>query len=115
CVSSVFHVIYAANKSPAAADFADRKDQLIAALFQRKIDVVVIQVHDTEEIGVAVLLVASATVENLAVEKYADLVAITNIEPLHLVTVGTDGGARIHDFRAWLGFQALRKIVLVGS
>src|ERR1035438_4865997 len=111
CLSSVFHVRQPPNKSPSPANLAHRQHQFIAPLPQWQVDRVVFRVNNAEESRVAEILCASATIENLTIQKHADVVAITDVEFLHLVAVGIDIRPRVHNLHPRLGFEPLRKIV----
>jgi len=45
-------------------------------------------VHDAQKTGVAKVLRASSAIEDFAVQKHADIVAVADIELLYLVAVG---------------------------
>ena len=92
---SVFQVHQAANESPSTTELADRQHQFIAALLQGKVDSVVFRVNDAKKPGVAEILSASATIENLAIQEHADVVAVAEVELFHLIAVGIDAGPRI--------------------
>src|ERR1700733_6124076 len=109
---SVSYVLQAANESPSSAEFADRQHQFVVALLQGKINGVVFRVHDTEEPRVAETLGTSAAVENLTIQEDTDVVAITNVELLHLLPIRINGGPRIYHLHSRLGFQTLRKVAL---
>src|ERR1700722_7654610 len=64
---SIFEVGQAADESPATTKFAHCKHQFIPALFQWKVNGVVVWTHDAEKPGVAESLGASSTKQNFAV------------------------------------------------
>src|SRR5215831_7877498 len=70
------HFRETANESPSAAKFADGEHQFIPALLQRQIDHIIFRVNDAEKGGVAKVLRAAATEEDLPVEKNTHSVAI---------------------------------------
>src|SRR4029077_1394535 len=88
---------------------------LISALFQRKINGVVFRVNDSKKSWVPKTLRASPTIENLAVQEHADVVAIADFQFLHLLVVRLDGGARIEELHAGLGLEAGREVALKGN
>src|SRR5690242_3531543 len=88
----------AADEAPAAAQFADRQHQLIAAFLQRQVDGIILWVHDAQEPGIAEALRAAPAVEDLAVEEDAYVIAVADLELLHLVAVRIDGRPRIDHF-----------------
>src|SRR5262249_10495669 len=97
---------------PPAAKFTDCQHQLIAALLQGKVNGVVLGIHDPEEPWIAKTLSAAAAVKDLAIQKNADVIAVADLELLHLFAVGVDGGFRIHKFHARLRIETLRKVCL---
>src|SRR5215813_12709382 len=110
--NSVLQVHQAANESPAAAEFADCQHQFVAALLQGKVDGIVFRVNDPEESGIAKTLGAAATVENFAIQEYAHVVAVTDIELFHLIALGINVGSHIHHLHSRLRFQTLGKVSL---
>src|SRR6185369_6436564 len=109
--SSVCHLSQATDKSPAAAQFADRQHQLVAAFLQRKINRVVFRIDDAQKPGVAKILRAAPAKKNLAVQKHADVVAVAEVELFHLLAIGINRGSRIQDLHSRLRLQAFRKVV----
>src|SRR6185369_3995860 len=107
----MFRVFQPANEAPSAAQLAYSQHQFVAALFQRKVYRVVFRVHDAKETGIAEVLRASAAEENFAIEEQANVVAVAEVELLHLISIGIDVSPRIEDFHPWLWFQPLRKVV----
>src|SRR5215471_1118238 len=104
----------AANESPPASEFADSQHQFIAAFLQVEIDGVVFRIDYAKKPGIAETLGAAATIKNPAIQKHADVVAVTDVELFHLVSVAVNAGARIYDFHAGLGRQSRGKIALEG-
>ena len=45
-----------------------------------------------------------------AVQKYADVVAVTDVELLELVPIGHNRGARVNDLHPFLRLEALREV-----
>src|SRR6476660_397975 len=78
----------AADEAPAAAELAEREDELVAALAERQVDGVVLRVDDAEEARVAEALRAAAAPQDPAVQEDADVVAVPDLQLLHLVAVG---------------------------
>ena len=56
--------------------------------------------------GIAEALRAAAAVKNLSVQEDADVVAIADLELLHLVAIGVDGGARVEHLHSRLRLEA---------
>src|SRR5689334_16614092 len=108
----LLYVLQPADVAPAAAELAQREHELVVALLQRQVDRVVLQVDDPEEAGVAEALRAAAAPENLYVQEHADLVAVADVQLLHLVAVGRDRRARVEHLRSGLRLEALREVAL---
>jgi hypothetical protein len=88
----------AAEKAPAAAEFAEGEKEFVVARVEGKVDGVVFRVDDAEEAWVAKTLGAAATIENFAVEEDGDVVAVADFEFFEEVTVAEPGECRAYLF-----------------
>src|SRR5205085_7124374 len=73
---------------------------------------IIFRIHDAQEPWIAESLRTSATIKDVAIQEDGDIVAITDLQFLHLVVVGIDVGARIKHLHPWLRLQPLGKISL---
>src|ERR1700760_3939659 len=110
--ASVFKINQLADKSPAAAKLAYSQHQFIASFFERKINGIILWIHNAEKSGIAKALCAAAAVKNFAVKKDADIVTVTNVKLFHLIAIGRNHCPRIKDFHARLRLKPLGKIAL---
>ena len=70
----------AAEKAPAAAEFAEGEKEFVVARVEGKVDGVVFRVDDAEEAGVAKTLGPAAAIENFPFEEDGDVVAVADFE-----------------------------------
>src|SRR5258708_3200501 len=103
---SVLHILESTDESPAPAEFPDRHHQFIAPFLERQVNRVVLRIDDTEESRVAEILRAATPEKNPAIQKDADVVAVANVKLFHLITLGFDDRACIHDLHSWLRLQS---------
>src|SRR6476646_8073859 len=102
----------AADEAPAAAELAERQDELVVALAERQVDGVVLRVDDAEEARVPEALRAAAAPQDPAVQEDADVVAVPDLQLLHLVAVGGNRRPRVDDLHPGLGLEPLREVAL---
>ena len=86
-----------------------------APFFSGRVHRVVLGIHNPQEARVAEALRTPAPVENPPVQKDADVVRVPDIELLHLVSIGLDGGARVEHLHARLRLQPGREVRLEGD
>src|SRR5206468_1262698 len=98
-----------ADESPAATEFTDRQHEFVLPFFQRKIDGVVLRVHNAEEARIAEGLRAASAEEDLAIQEDAYVVTVPELQLLQLIAIGVNDGLRIQHLHSGLRLEPFRE------
>ena len=78
---NTIHVVEPADESPATGQLAYGKYEFVSAFFQRKVYAIVFRIHDAKKSGVSEALRTAAAVKDFIIQKKADVIAVSDIEP----------------------------------
>src|SRR5262249_44353738 len=101
----LFHILQAADESPASAQLTDPQHELVLAFLERQIHGIVLGVDDPEESRIAESLRATAAPQDLAVQEDAHVVAVTDLKLFDLIAIALDGRLRVEQLHTRLRLQ----------